>query len=225
MSDAAAACSNLRERSKYRSASPIEELDAADLDLVQEALTIDLKLQSWGHTLPPEWGKISTHPITNHHRPSWTRELLTSPGAPKYATRYPNRLAACDSNACRATRLLLHMEILSFISTFSSPILALTTLQSHSLDVLITLTTEIACSVPYALDISSDGKSDLATPTEVPGLCAYRIVWPVFTGLVCLQNDLVKSQDFAQTAQWFRTILRFLRDTMGIAKVNVFLKK
>lgn len=225
MSDVAVVCSNLQQRSKYRSANPTEELDAADLALVQEALAPDLELQSWGHTLPPQWAPISTQPISNHGRPPWIRELLASPGAPKYSTRYPNHLAACDSNACRATRILLHMQILSFISTFSSPVPALTTLQSHSLDVVITLTSEIACTVPFALDISPDGRSDPVTPAEIPGLCAYRIIWPVFTGLMCLQNDLVKARDFAQTALWFRTILRFLRDTMGIAKVDVFLKR
>lgn len=225
MAEAAAACSNLRERSIHKTANNTEEPISADLILVQEALTLDLKLQSWGHSLPPEWAYISTHPITNENRPSWVRELLTSPVAPEYATRYSNRLAACDWNACRSTRITLHLEILSLISTFASPILALNTIKSHSLDVLVTLTDEIACSVPYALDISPDGTSDLATPEEIPGLCAYRILWPMFTSLVCLGNDLVRRRDFAQRAQWFRTILRFLRDRMGIAKADIFLRE
>lgn len=225
MAEAATACANLRERSILRATNNPEELIVADLILIQEALAVDLKLQSWGHPLDPDWAHISTHPLTNENRPSWVRELLASPGAPEYSTRYSNRLAACDWNGCRATRITLHQEILSLISTFSSPIHALNTIESHSLDVLITLTDEIACSVPYALTISPDGTSDLATSEEVPGICAYRILWPLFTSLVCLEKVLVRGRDFAQRAQWFRTILRFLRDTMGIAKVDIFLKE
>jgi hypothetical protein len=225
MAEAATACANLRERAIRRATNNTDDLISADLILVQDALAVDLKLQSWGHSLDPDWSHISTHPITNENRPSWVRELLASAGAPEYSTRYSNRLAVCDWNSCRATRIRLHQEIISFISTFLSPIHALNTIKSHSLVLLITLADEIACSVPYALTISPDGTSDLATPEEVPGLCAYRILWPLFTGLVCLENDLVRGQDFAQRAQWFRTILRFLRDTMGIAKVDIFLKE
>lgn len=225
MAEAATSCANLRERSIRRVTTITKELISADLILIQGALAVDLKLQSWGHSLPPEWAHISTHPITNENRPSWVRELLASPGAPEYSTRYSNRLAAFDWNGCRATRITLHQEILSFISTFPSPVHALNTIKSHSLDVLITLTDEIACSVPYALTISPDGTADLTTPEEVPGLCAYRVLWPIATSLVCLENDLVRGRDFAQRAQWFRTILRFLRDTMGIAKVDIFLKQ
>lgn len=202
-----------------------QELNQVDLVLVQEALAVDHKLQAWGGTLPPEWAHISTHPITNDNRPPWTRELIACPGAPEFATRYPNRLAACDWNACRATRLSLHLEILSLISKLSSPIIDLNTIKSHSLGVLVTLTTEIACSVPYALDISPDGTYDPVTPEEVPGLCAYRIIWPLVTGLVCLENDSVRGRNFAQRAQWFRTTLGLLRDKMGIAKAEVFLKE
>jgi hypothetical protein len=225
MAEAATKCSNLRERAIRRVTNNTDELMSTDLVLIQEALAVDLKLQSWGHSLEPDWADISTYPITNENRPSWIRELLASAGAPEYTTRYSNRLAACDWNGCRATRITLHQEILSFTSTFSSPIHALNTIKSQSLDVLITLTYEIACSVPYALTISPDGLSDLATPEEVPGLYAYRILWPMFTSLVCLQTDLVRGRDFAQRAQWFRTILKFLRDTMGIAKVDIFLKE
>lgn len=225
MSDAASACSKLRERTISRTANFTEELLSADLVLIQEALAIDLRLQSWCHSLPLEWSHVSTNPITNKNRPSWTRELLASPGAPEYATRYSNRLAACDWNGCQSTRLSLHLRIISFISTFPSPILALTTIKSHSLDMILTLTDEIAYSVPFALDISPDGTSDPATPDQVPGLCAYRIIWPIFTSSVCLRNELVRSRDFAQRAQWFQTILRFLRDAMGIAKVEVFLRE
>lgn len=225
MAEAATACSNLRERAIRRATNHTEELISADLILIQEALAVDLKLQSWSHSLDPEWAHISTHPIINENRPSWVRELLASLGAPEYFTRYSNRLAACDWNGCRATRVRLHQEILSFISKFSSLIHALNTIKSHSLDLLITLTDEIACSVPYALTISHDGTSDLETPEEVPGLYAYRILWPLFTSLGCLENDLVRGRDFAQRAEWFRTILRFLRDTMGIAKVDIFLKE
>ncbi|OKP13132.1 hypothetical protein PENSUB_1232 [Penicillium subrubescens] len=207
MAEAATACANLRERAIRRATNNTDDLISADLILVQDALAVDLKLQSWGHSLDPDWSHISTHPITNENRPSWVRELLASAGAPEYSTRYSNRLAVCDWNSCRATRIRLHQEIISFISTFLSPIHALNTIKSHSLVLLITLADEIACSVPYALTISPDGTSDLATPEEVP------------------ENDLVRGQDFAQRAQWFRTILRFLRDTMGIAKVDIFLKE
>ncbi|KAJ5905812.1 uncharacterized protein N7473_002728 [Penicillium subrubescens] len=169
MAEAATACANLRERAIRRATNNTDDLISADLILVQDALAVDLKLQSWGHSLDPDWSHISTHPITNENRPSWVRELLASAGAPEYSTRYSNRLAVCDWNSCRATRIRLHQEIISFISTFLSPIHALNTIKSHSLVLLITLADEIACSVPYALTISPDGTSDLATPEEVPG--------------------------------------------------------
>ncbi|KAF3388346.1 hypothetical protein F1880_003871 [Penicillium rolfsii] len=223
MAEAATACANLRERSICRATHTTEELISTDIMLIQEALAVDLKLQSWGNSLPPDWAHRSSHPLTNENRPSWIRELLASPGAPEYSTRYSNNLAACDWISCNAARIRLHQEILRLISTFSSPIHALNTIKSQSLDVLLTLTDEIACSVPYALTISADGTSDPATPDEVPGLFAFRILWPMFTSLVCLENDLVRGRDLAQRAQWFQTILRFLRDTMGIAKVDVFL--
>jgi hypothetical protein len=225
MVDAASTFSELRARTNCRTANFTEELISADLVLVQEALAIDLRLQSWCQSLPPEWSSVSTHPVTNDNRSSWTRELLASPGAPEYATSYSNRLAVCDWNVCRATRLSLHLEILSFISTFQSPILALSTIKSYSLDLIITLTDEIAYSVPFTLDISPNGTSDPATPDQVPGLCAYRILWPVFSSSVCFRNEWVRSRDLAQRAQWFQTILRFLRDTMGIAKVDIFLRE
>lgn len=89
---------------------------------------------------------------------------------PEFATRYSNRLAAFDWNACRASQVLLHLEIRSFVSELSSPIIDLDAIKYHSLDVLVTLTAEIASSVLYALDISRDGSSDLASPDQVPGL-------------------------------------------------------
>ncbi|OOQ90248.1 hypothetical protein PEBR_05698 [Penicillium brasilianum] len=223
MADAASTCSELRERTKCRTANFTEKLISADLVLVQEALAIDLRLQSWCHSSPPEWSPVSIHPVTSENRSSWTRELLASPGAPEYATSYSNRLAACDWNMCRATRLSLQLEIISFISTFHSPNLALSTIKSHSLDLIITLTDEIAYSVPFALDISPNGTSDPASSDQIPGLSAYRILWPIFTSSMCFRNELVRSRDLAQRAQWFQTILRFLRDSMGIAKVDVFL--
>lgn len=224
MAEAATACSNLRGQSTCRTLNH-KELGQADLVLVQEALAVDLKLQAWCHSLPPEWSPVSTNSINIDKRSSWSGKLLASSGAPEYATRYSNRLAAFDWNACRASQVLLHLEILSFVSKLSSPTLDLDAIKSHSLDVLVTLTAEIASSVPYALNISPDGSSDLASPGQVPGLWAYRIIWPVFTGLTCLQNDLVRKRDFAQRAEWFRTILRFLRDMMGIAKMDVFLEE
>lgn len=223
MAEAASACSNLRDQSTCRMLSH-PELSQADLVLVQEALAVDLKLQAWCHSLPPEWSPVSTHSITINNRSSWSAKLLASPGAPEYATRYSNRLAAFDWNACRASQLLLHLEILSFVFQLPSPTIDLDGIKCHSLDMLGTLTNEIASSVPYAFDISHDGSSDLASPDQVPGLWAYRIIWPMFTGLTCLQNDLVRKRGFAR-AEWFRTILRFLRDTMGIAKVDVFLEE
>lgn len=222
MAEAATACSNLRDQATCRTLNH-QELSQADLILVQEALAVDLKLQAWGRSLPPEWSPVSTNPINIGNRSSWSGKLLASPGAPEYATRYSNRLAAFDWNACRASQVLLHVEILSFVSKLSSPVIDIGAIKSHSLDVLITLTAEIASSVPYALDISPDGSSDQASPDQVPGLWAYRIIWPIFAGLTCLQNNLVRKWDVAQRAEWFRTILRFLRDIMGIAKVDVFL--
>ncbi|KAJ5168556.1 uncharacterized protein N7482_004150 [Penicillium canariense] len=225
MSSAAAVCAKLREQSTLITAGYPNELAKADLILLEEALAVDCQLQSWSTTLPSAWSVLSKHAITIEHSPSWIRELLAFPGAPEYTYRYSNRLAASDWNACRTTRLRLHLEILDFLSQRPCSSANLTTIKTNSLDAIRTLVTDIAWSVPYALNISPDGTSAFATPEGIPGLCSYMIMWSTFSTLICLQHESVQGQDFAHRAKWFRTVLKFLRDDMGIAKVDVFLQE
>lgn len=217
ISTTAAICARLKEHSGTEENSELQ----SDSDL-QEALEVDLELQKWTSGLPTEWKYAGRSPMTHTSRPEWAKKLLTMPGSPDYMHVYSNALAASDWNMYRATRIRLWIQILKFVSRHPSVVNA-PALEERGLSVLRTLTGEIAETIPYSITLSLDGSGDPKSPEDIPGIFAYSILWSTYTCFVCYQSGLLEKNIYMHRTMWFGAMLRFLRDTAGIAKVEVLL--
>ncbi|KAJ5594917.1 uncharacterized protein N7459_001125 [Penicillium hispanicum] len=223
MSKAATTCQEMRGRCSLAEVTDSIELAATDLELLQSALTVDAQLRHWTEELPAAWTFKEHRPIDSKNRPAWSRALLDSFGAPEYMYIYSSPLAACDMNICRATRVRLHLMILEFLSKCSPRSINVQILRARSLDWALKLTDEIAETIPYLLNFSPDGLSDPTTPDGLPGMKAYMVLWPTFTGFACFQHAEMETYQYKRA--WFKTILYFLRDVVGIAKATLFLEQ
>lgn len=217
ISATAAICARLKEHSGTE--EEVSELPTSDL---QEALEVDLELQKWTSELPAEWKYAGRSPMTHTSRPDWAKKLLTMPGSPDYMQVYSNALAASDWNMYRATRIRLWIQILKFLSRCPSVVNA-SALEERGLSLLRTLTGDIAETIPYSITLSLDGSGDPKSPDDIPGIFAYSILWSTFTCFVCYQSGLLDRNIYMHRTMWFGAMLRFLRDTAGIAKVEVLL--
>lgn len=160
--------------------------------------------------------------MTHTSRPDWAKKLLTMPGSPDYMQVYSNALAASDWNMYRATRIRLWIQILKFLSRCPSVVNA-PALEERGLSLLRTLTGDIAETIPYSITLSLDGSGDPKSPEDIPGMFAYSILWSTFTCFVCYQSGLLDQNIYMHRTMWFGVMLRFLRDTAGIAKIEVLL--
>ncbi|KAJ6010881.1 hypothetical protein N7451_002293 [Penicillium sp. IBT 35674x] len=216
ISTTAAICARLKGHSATEEVSKFPHSD------LQEALEIDQQLQKWASDLPTEWKYAGRSPMTHTSRPDWAKKLLTMPGSPRYMHVYSNALAASDWNMYRATRIRLWIQILKFVSRDPSVVNA-SALEERGLSVLRTLTSEIAETIPYSITLSLDGSADPKFPEDIPGIFAYSILWSTYTCFVCYQSGLLEKHIYMHRTMWFGAMLRFLRDTAGIAKVEVLL--
>ncbi|KAJ6096428.1 hypothetical protein N7486_007174 [Penicillium sp. IBT 16267x] len=213
-------CGNLCQAKEHRSTEKDSKLQS-NLDL-QEAVNIDLELQQWTSGLPTEWKYAGRSPMTHTSRPGWAKKLLTMPGSPDHMSIYSNALAASDWNMYRATRIRLWVQILKFVHRDPS-VVNDAALEKRGLGILRTLTGEIAETIPYSITLSLDGSADPKSPEDNPGIFAYSILWSTYTCFVCYQSGLLEKSVYIHRTMWFGAMLRFLRDTTGIAKVEVLL--
>ena len=217
MSATSTACATLRERCTFN--SPSQETDR---ELVEATLTLDYKLECWASQLPPGWSNMTRQPLNPSNWPKWAREIISSPGAPEDMCIYADRLVASDWNMYRATRIRLNLTLLEFLSRCSPHFVDVPELRSRALDLVATLTSDIACSIPFLL---LDGAlQDTGPPENIPGVWTYMMLWPTYIGLCSLYQDEHKTEDRMLKAAWFKNILGFLRDYVGLAKVEVLLK-
>jgi hypothetical protein len=163
------------------------------------------------------------HPISHDHRPRWAQKLLSSPGAPKSMYTYLNMQAAVDWNMWRSTRIKLHLRIIELLSQWSFPLDDAPKLKAQSIDLLLTLTAEIACTIPYLLQLSPNGASDFYSPNDIPGYWTYLVMWSTSTSFLCLNHDTFKGWECVDRTTWFRSVLSFLRENGGIAKAQILL--
>ncbi|KAJ5645195.1 hypothetical protein N7507_011206 [Penicillium longicatenatum] len=189
---------------------------------LQEALEIDQELQRWTSDLPMERKYAGRSPMTHTKRADWAKKLLTMPGSPDHMHVYSTPLAASDWNMYRATRIRLWIQILKLVRRNQS-VINVPALEERGLDILGTLTGEIAETIPYSITLSLDGSTDPKSPEDIPGMFAYSILWSTFTCFVCYQSGLLEKNVHMHRTMWFGAMLRFLRDTTGIAKVEVLL--
>ncbi|CAI7597151.1 unnamed protein product [Penicillium pancosmium] len=193
--------------------------------LLDSALSLDFQLEKWASDVPLEWSYMARHPISHHGHPKLARELLDLPYAPRYMLLHSGILAAADWNMYRATRIRLNLAILEFLYKVPSNDLESQNLKCHITDLLSTLTHEIAYAIPYSLSLPADGTSDSQSAEGIPGLEAYVQLWPVLTGYICSRHRLVEGSGCVQTADWFKAILCFMRDSVGLAKVHLLLEE
>lgn len=218
MSEVAKSCAQLVASEGFGGST-----NQTDLDILNETLELDLRLEGWTADLPPEWSHVTSQLVSHGKRPIWSTKLLAGPGGPEQIWSYTNRLAVSKWNICRASRIRLNLALLEFLHEKPSLKLEYSGLESRTLDLLLTLTTEIAYSVPYLLSFSHDGSTDYASASEVPTLWGYMSLWPLHTSFLCLSHGLVKGSDSQSRGLWFRGMLDFLRDSLGIAKVEALI--
>ncbi|KAJ5702221.1 hypothetical protein N7488_009769 [Penicillium malachiteum] len=164
--------------------------------------------------------------LLNHsNRPDWAKKLLNIPGAPDHMRTYSNPVAASDWNMCRATRIRLWIQILNFVSRCSPKNTDVLELKERGFNLLVSLADEIAETIPYSIKLSADGSADPKSPQDIPGIYAYCILWSTYTSFLSYQSATMKERAYTHRFLWFGAMLRFLRDTTGIAKVEVFLKE
>lgn len=216
ISTTAAICVRLKEHGGTEENSRFQNSD------LKEALEIDLELQKWTSDLPTEWKYAGRSPMTHTSRPSWVKKLLRMPGSPDHMHVYSNALAASDWNMYRATRIRLWIQILKSVHG-TVHVAHAPALEERGLGILRTLTSDIAETIPYSMTLSFDGSADPKSPEDIPGIFAYSILWSTYTCFVCYQSGLLEKHVYMHRTMWFGAMLRFLRDTAGIAKVEVLL--
>ncbi|KAJ6008473.1 hypothetical protein N7540_012449 [Penicillium herquei] len=222
LSTAAVVCAKLNERCTLGT-SP--DLVSSDMETLNEALHSDNQLQEWTASLPPTWICIARQPLNHSDRPDWAKKLLMIPGAPDHMRTHSNPVAASDWNMCRAARIRLWIQILKFLSRCSPTNTDILELKARGFDLLVNLTDEIAETIPYSIKLSPDGWADPTSPQDIPGIFAYCILWSTYTSFLSYQSATMKERAYTHRAMWFGAMLRFLRDTTGIAKVEVFLEE
>ena len=220
----AGVCARLKARCdsepSVSSMSPI-----SDEAIVQEASAIDQELQSWASDLPDDWSPVRRDHINHIHRPKWSKGLLSIPGGPTHMRIYSSLLAASDWNIYRSVRVYIWLYILKIVAADSSGILGNTSaLKSRGISILLEISVDIAETIPYSIGLSIDGSSDPAFPKDVPGLCAYKVFWSAYQGVLCHRASMMKDYVYLQRAVWFGGMLRFLKDTIGISKAEIFLE-
>lgn len=220
MSDASKVCFMLGACSDLGSTT-----NQTNLDILNETLELDLRLEGWTADLPPEWSNVTLNLVSHSKRPNWSKYLLSGPGAPEQIYSYSNRIAASKWIMCRATRIRLNITLLEFLHKRPYLKSEYSGLEARTIDLLISLATEISYSLPYFLALSSDGSSDFASATDIPTLWGYMALWPAYTSSLCLHHKLVKDMDFLSRGTWFRRLIGFLRESIGIAKAQILLNE
>ncbi|CAI7669754.1 unnamed protein product [Penicillium manginii] len=220
MSDAAKVCYMLEACSSFECST-----NQTVLDILNETLELDLRLEGWTADLPPEWSNVALNLVSHKNRPKWSKNLLSGPGAPEKMYTYPNRIAASKWMMCRASRIRLNLTLLEFL--LQRPYLKpeYSGLEARTIDLLISLATEISYSLPYFLALSPDGSSDFASATDIPTLWGYMTLWPAYTSSLCLHHRLVRKMDSMSRGTWFRKMIGFLRESIGIAKAQILLNE
>ncbi|KAJ5221008.1 uncharacterized protein N7469_009895 [Penicillium citrinum] len=224
MSEAAGICAKLSANTN----NIFEGLeDQTDLEIFHECLELDLRLDKFCTDTTPDWNNVVQAPISHSNRPSWSIDFLSGPGAPDRMYSYSNRLAASKWNMCRSTRIRLNLALLEFLQKrpFIQPQFETAALRARMVDLLLSLTTEISYTIPNALAMSFDGSSDFESVDKIPTLWAYMVTWPAYTSFQCLNHRLVKGENTMNKAIWFRKVLTFLRETIGIAKAKIMIEE
>lgn len=217
-------CARLKERSDNATLDSPGKPSQMDTDVVQEASVIDQELEEWASGLPQDWLLTKMDHINHIHRPEWSKTLLSIPGGPTHMRIYSSLLTASDWNMYRSVRIHIWLLILAMASRFSIPSDGISALVPRGISLLLELSVEIAETVPYSIGLSLDGSQDPKSPDKVPGLCAYKVFWSVYKGFLSHQNPLMKDYAYLQRAAWFGYMLRFLKDTIGISKADVWLE-
>lgn len=222
MSEAAGICAKLSADNGFEGLE-----DQTDLETFHECLELDLRLDTFCKDTTPDWNNVTQAPISHNHRPSWSMEFLSGPGAPDRMYSYSNRLAASKWNMCRSTRIRLNLTLLEFLQKrpFIQPQFETVALRARMISLLFRLTTEISYTIPDALAMSFDGSSDFESVDKIPTLWAYMVLWPAYTSFQCLNHRLVKGEDTMKRAIWFRRVLAFLLETIGIAKAKIMIEE
>ncbi|KAJ5290864.1 hypothetical protein N7478_000115 [Penicillium angulare] len=223
MSTTAVICVRLNERANGKVAPGPDSIDSGLLDL-DEALRMESQLHEWSANLPRGWRPVDRKPLSHTNRPDWSKKLLTVPGAPDHFRTYDNPSAASDWNMCRAIRIHLWIQILKFLFQCDVSRIDVSEIKVRGLSLLVTLIDEIAETIPYSINLTQDGSLDPKSPQHVPGLYAYCILWSTYTSFVAYQSTLMKEPGYKHRVMWFGAMLRFLRDTTGIAKVEVMIE-
>ena len=222
MSEAAGMCAKLSSNNGFKGLE-----DQTDLEIFHECLELDLRLDTFYTNTDPKWNNVAQSPISHINRPNWSTELLSGPGAPEKIYSYTNRLAASKWNMSRSTRIRLNLALLDFLHKrpFMQPQFETAALRARMIKLLSSLTDEISCTIPDALAMSFDGSSDFESVDKIPTLWAYMVLWPAYTSFECLNHRLVKGENTREKAIWFRKVLTFLRETIGIAKAKIMIEE
>ena len=218
MAEVATRCAKLKEIDKINGFLP------QDSGLLDAALSLDAQLQTWALHMP-ESRSSTILSVNPSEYPPWASELFSSPGAPKMTEAFSDPLAASDWNMYRATRIQLNLSLLASLDAFPqcADVFYATRLKSRVLDNIYTLSSEITSSVPHLLLSTREPTSSYPQSTEaIHGLRGWTVMWPVSIAFSCYRNGSIPDLDSQK--EWLGTVLRFLRDSMGIAKAQAFLE-
>jgi hypothetical protein len=193
------------------------------MELLNAALSLDTHLKLWTSVLRVD-RTYTVQEIEPTIYPPWAAALLSSAGAPRLMQVFSSPLAASDWNMYRATRIQLNLSILDFLtkSPESTSIVNRSGVKSQVLANIYTLTSDIASSIPGSLLMRAEGNgSNPASTEDIHGLWGYMLMWPISIAFSCYKNHDIADNNFQR--QWFSTVLQFIRDSLGIAKAEVFL--
>lgn len=201
--------------------------------LLNQIFEVDSRLEEWYeyYVIESDW-LAEREPVDIHaeKRPLWAKELFVLPGAPKKMYAYRSILGALAANLCRTGRLWLNMTALQHLSQRAADAtnsgeetVYYQSMIESTAAVIMELIEGICLSVPCLLQMKQHGQADdPSTPDEIYGYKGLITLWPLVSATVALALPSVQRQDKALRRAWIWCALTFLRNQLGIAKVEAY---
>lgn len=180
------------------------------LQIVKEAILIDLEYQEWTESLPAIWRKRNLRKSGT----TSTKEDNTEPISHVFPQHvYEDIYIAFISNNYRAARIHLHEVLLRCVSLIESHPHAETSFNAEqtriqSRAIISEMISDICASTSYCLgDINSTG--DLAPTGYRMPLGGYLVIWSHW-------RAYVSAPEGSKSKLWLRTKLEYISNSMGI---------
>jgi hypothetical protein len=188
------------------------------LEVMKEAILIDLKYQEWNESVPATWRYREVRRAGNDSYENNSPDMRSSTISRHV---YPDLHVAFVSNNYRAARIHLHEIVIRCATLIEAHPLADTfdtqETRAHSTSTISEMISEICASTDFCLgDINSTG-DPAPTGYRMP-LAGYLTMWPHW-------RAFVSAPEGSECKLWLRSKLEFISNSMGILSARTALAR